>query len=129
MKMTILSGEYAIARAGAGASVPDNILDGPGFVSVSRTNDELSVVALTHRITGMETTDTGWTAFKLHGPFAFDQVGIVAGLSRPIADAGTGIFVVSTFDTDYLLVKTKDATTAADLWRGQGHDVTSDNPE
>ena len=125
MKMTILSGDYAIARAGADAPVPPQILDGPGFVSVSRTEDELSVVALTDRIPGMDRIDAGWTVFKLHGPFAFDEVGIAAGLSRPIADAGIGIFVVSTFDTDYLLIKTKDAAAAADLWRAQGHEITA----
>ena len=122
--MTILSGDYAIARASADAPVPPQILDGPGFVSVSRTEDELSVVALTSRIPEMDRIDTGWTVFKLHGPFAFDEVGIVAGLSRPIADAGIGIFVVSTFDTDYLLIKTKDADAAANLWRQQGHDIS-----
>ena len=122
--MTILSGDYAIARASADAPVPPQILDGPGFVSVSRTEDELSVVALTSRVPDMDRVDTGWTVFKLHGPFAFDEVGIVAGLSRPIADAGIGIFVVSTFDTDYLLIKTKDADAAANLWRGQGHDIS-----
>ena len=122
--MTILSGDYAIARASADAPVPPQILDSPGFVSVSRTEDELSVVALTSRIPEMDRIDTGWTVFKLHGPFAFDGVGIVAGLSRPIADAGIGIFVVSTFDTDYLLIKTKDADAAANLWRQQGHDIS-----
>ena len=122
--MTILSGDYAIARANADAPVPPQILDGPGFVSVSRTEDELSVVALTSRVPEMDRIDAGWTVFKLHGPFAFDEVGIVAGLSRPIADAGIGIFVVSTFDTDYLLIKTKDADAAANLWRGQGHDIS-----
>ena len=43
---------------------------------------------------------------KLQGPFAFDQTGILASFATPLADAGIGIFTVSTFDTDYLLVKT-----------------------
>lgn len=123
--MTILPGDYAIARANADAPIPPQVLDGPGFVSVSRTEDKLSVVAFTSRVPDMDRVDTGWTVFKLHGPFAFDEVGIVAGLSRPIADAGIGIFVVSTFDTDYLLIKTKDADAAANLWRQQGHDISA----
>ena len=80
---------------------------------------------MTDRIPEMDRIDAGWTVFKLHGPFAFDEVGIVAGLSRPIADAGIGIFVVSTFDTDYLLIKTKDAAAAASLWRAQGHEIAA----
>ena len=123
MHLTRLSGDYAIARAAADAPVPPGILDDP-FATVSRTYEEVSVVAQSDQIAGMDTVDAGWTVFKLHGPFAFDEVGIVAGLSRPIADAGIGIFVISTFDTDYLLIKTENADTAADLWRGQGHDVT-----
>ena len=123
MHLTRLPGTYAIARAAADAPVPAGVLDGPGFVSVSRTADELSVVALADQIAGMERVDTGWTVFKLQGPFAFDVVGVVAALSRPIAEAGIGIFVVSTFDTDYLLVKAENAARAAEVWRRDGHVV------
>lgn len=121
MRLTQLPETYAVARAGATATVPAGILDGPGFRTVSRTADELSVVVPEAEITGMDTVDGGWTCFKLHGPFAFDEVGIVAGLSRPLAEADIGIFVISTFDTDYILVKDPDA--AAALWRGEGHDI------
>lgn len=123
MHLTRLPGNYVIARAAADAAVPAGVLDGPGFASISRTADELSVVAPEGQVSGMDRVDTGWTVFKLHGPFAFDEVGIVAALSRPIADAGIGIFVVSTFDTDYLLVKQADAGRAAVAWRQGGHTV------
>ena len=129
MHLTRLSGTYAIARAAPDAAPPHGILDAPGFVSVSRTADELSVVAPADRISGMDRVDGGWSVFKLHGPFAFDEVGLVAGLSRPIADAGIGIFVVSTFDTDYLLVKQADTEKAAVVWREAGHEVDSDASE
>ncbi len=124
MQLTQLPGDYAVARSGPAAPVPEGVLSGTGFRSVSRTEDELSVVAPTQEITGMDIVDRGWTAFKVHGPFAFDVTGVVAGLSTTIADAGIGIFVVSTYDTDYILVKSEHARKAADAWRSSGHEVT-----
>jgi hypothetical protein len=121
VQLTAVAGDYAVARAGPADPVPPGALEGAGFWSVSRNSDELSVVGPTDRITDMDRIDAGWTCFKVHGPFAFDEVGIVAGLSRALSEAGIGIFVVSTFDTDYILVK--DPKAAAMAWRAQGHEV------
>lgn len=65
--------------------------------------------------------DGGWRALKLHGPFAFDAVGILAALLAPLAQAGIGIFAVSTFDTDYLLVKAADLPRAMATLQAAGH--------
>ena len=103
------------------------MLSGPGFRTVSRSNDELSVVAPIGDINGhqgiFQKIDSGWTCFKLHGPFAFDELGIVAALAQPLLKAEIGIFVVSTFDTDYILVKQDDADAAATAWKQDGHTV------
>ncbi len=123
MHLTRFPETYAVSRAAPDAKVPAGVLDTPSFVTVSRTADELSVVAPEAAITGMEIVEGGWALFKLHGPFAFDQVGVVAGLSRPLAAANIGIFVISTYDTDYILVKSQDAAASAALWREQGHEV------
>ena len=114
-----------MARAGPAAPVPANILDGPGFRTVARTDEELSVVAPQSEISGMDTVDGGWTCFKLQGPFAFDETGIIHTISAPLAEARIGIFTVATFDTDYVLVKQKDAAAAVDLWRTEGHEITA----
>ncbi len=126
MQLDELSGEYAVARAGPATPVPDGLLSGAGFRSVSRTDEELSVVAPIEAVAdaGMESIDGGWTAFKLQGPFAFDEVGVIASLSAPLAEAELGIFVVSTFDTDYILVKSENAAAAANVWRAHGQQVT-----
>ncbi|MEM9735811.1 MAG: ACT domain-containing protein, partial [Pseudomonadota bacterium] len=105
MRLTRLHGDYAVARAGPGAPIPAQALSSPGFVSVTRTADELSLTAPTEAVSEMETVEPGWCVFKLHGPFAFDEVGVVSGLSAPLAEARIGIFVISTYDTDYILVK------------------------
>jgi RimJ/RimL family protein N-acetyltransferase len=58
-----------------------------------------------------------WTAFRVAGTMEFTLTGIVAQISQVIADAQMGIFVVSTFDTDYILVNHNDADTAVTRWR------------
>ena len=123
MRLTRLDGEWAVARSARDAPVPPGVLAATGFVSVTRTDEELSVAAPVALVTGMEIVEPGWSVFKLAGPFAFDEIGIVAGLSRTLAEAQIGIFVVSTYDTDYVLVKRDNAEAAAQAWQAAGHEV------
>ena len=126
MKLTKLANEYAVARAQPAATVPEGFLSGPGFRTVSRTGDELSLVGPADAIAGMDRVERGWTAFKVHGPFAFDEVGIVAALSRALSEVRIGIFVISTYDTDYILVKQADAEAAIVAWSRDGHEILKD---
>lgn len=126
-----------MARAGPACPVPSGLLDGAGFLSVSRTDEELSVVARTSAVLAaggvhedvhgglFQEIEAGWSVFKVHGPFAFDETGIVAALSRTLSQAGIGIFVISTYDTDYILVKETNAGAAAAAWRADGHEVAA----
>lgn len=125
MHLSQMQGAYAVARAGPATPVPEGVLSAAGFVSVSRTEDELSVVAPEDAISGMDKVETGWSVFKVRGPFDFTETGIVAELSRVLADAEIGIFVISTYDTDYILVKQGHATAAVEAWRGAGHEVVT----
>lgn len=90
---------------------------------MSRTEDELSVVCREDRVPPGLRTDGGWSAFKLEGPFAFDETGILLSVIEPLSANGIGIFAVSTFDTDYLLVKTTDAAKARALLGAAGHSI------
>src|ERR687889_209302 len=67
--------------------------------------------------------EKGWHVFDLGGPFEFSEVGILSAVTAPLAEAGVGIFAVSTFDTDYVLVKGERVDVAADALRGWGHEV------
>ncbi|MGB3500543.1 MAG: ACT domain-containing protein [Mesorhizobium sp.] len=115
-----LDGEYAIARLEADAAIP-GWADGPGFVSISRSDEELSVVCLAARVPADIRHDAGWSCLKFHGPFAFDETGIALAVIRPLSDAGIGIFFVSTFDTDYLLLKAENMSRAKALLTQAGH--------
>lgn len=115
-----LAGDYAIAQLEPTAAAPD-WADGEGFVSISRSAEELSVVCLGERVPAGMKADRGWTCYELVGPFAFDETGIALSVIRPLADNGIGIFLVSTFNTDYLLVKTAGLATVERSLTEAGH--------
>jgi hypothetical protein len=75
------------------------------FFSVVKTAEELSVICAVERVPCETEAVSGWRAIKVVGPLDLTLVGIFAALSGPLAKAGVSIFAVSTFDTDYLLVK------------------------
>ncbi|WP_028839957.1 ACT domain-containing protein [Thermomonas fusca] len=123
LRLSLLPQTYVIARLAADAPVPAGVLEAADFVSVSRTAEELSIVCPQEVAPPAPKLDGGWRTLKLHGPFAFDEVGILAALLAPLAEAGIGIFAVSTFDTDYLLVKATDLPRAMATLRGAGHSL------
>lgn len=104
MTLSLYPEIYAVCRLDVGSAVPSWAFEGR-FSSVSQTEDELSIVCETKHVPEAIKGDKDWRAFKLHGPFAFDEVGVVASLATPLAEQKIGIFVISTYDTDYLLVK------------------------
>lgn len=114
----------AVVRLGATDGIPPwaNPEDGD-FISITRTADELSIVCDAHRVPADARAERDWTALKIAGPLAFIQVGIIASLSEVLARAEIPIFVISTYDTDYLLVREADANTATDALAEAGHRV------
>ena len=79
------------------------------FVFTGSTDEEKSLVCPTGMVPENTTSrEDGWRAFRICGELDFSLIGILAGISRVMADAGIGIFVISTFNTDYVLVKEYD---------------------
>ncbi|MHB0851353.1 ACT domain-containing protein [Stutzerimonas nitrititolerans] len=118
---SILPQSFAIARFEPGTELPSAVLASPGFVSLTRTEDELSIVCAEDVAAGLARVDSGWRAMKVQGPFAFDQTGILASFLDPLAVAAIGIFAVSTFDTDYILVKSENLAKALAALKQAGH--------
>jgi hypothetical protein len=106
-------------------------LDAPGpawatagaFSSITRTHDELSVVCAEEAVPKEVTCERGWRCLRVAGTIEFSVVGVLTALALPLSEAGVSIFAVSTFDTDYLLVKDKDLPAALDALRHAGHDI------
>jgi hypothetical protein len=124
MKLTLLlqTDELAVCRLPAGSPAPA-LVEEASFFAVTRTKDELSIVLPQRLADSAWRVERGWRALKVGGPLAFDVVGVVAALSGPLAGAGIPIFVISTFDTDYLLVKSENLDQALDVLRDAGHAV------
>lgn len=118
--LKLLDGSYAISRLAPTDPLP-SWADGPGFMSVSRNDDELSIVCLEERVPAGVKSAGGWACLKFLGPFAFDETGILLSVAAPLSNGGIGIFAVSTFDTDYLLVKKQHLEQAQVLLRDAGH--------
>ena len=97
---------------------------GASLYSATVTNSELSVVCLEGDEPPGAQVEGGWRALAVVGPLAFDQVGIISSITVPLAAGGIGVFVVSTFDTDLVLVKDVDLDAAVDALEGVGHRVT-----
>ncbi len=91
--------------------------------SVTRTADELSIVLPTANARPEWTISSGWRALQVQGPLDFSLVGIMANLSHILAQAAVSIFAISTYDTDYILVKEDKLATAVAALRQAGHTV------
>lgn len=120
--LTTLNYRLAVCRLDASAPVPDWALNGE-FFSVTRTADELSLVCEEHLVPPEVTCERGWRALVLEGPFDFNQVGVLKSILDPLANAQISIFALSTFDTDYVLVRGKDLFSAVSTLRAVGHRV------
>ncbi len=93
---------------------PDTKLDAAfvnasGFLSITRTAQELSVVCETLKLPAVaaQKVQADWKAFKVEGPLDFSLTGILSAIAKPLADNEVPIFAVSTFDTDYVLVESE----------------------
>lgn len=122
LTLTVLEERLSICRLEAGAQMPAWATRAP-FFSVTRTGDELSVVCPDEDVPEGVSRERGWRALKLEGPLDLSMVGILSSVAAPLAEAGASIFAVSTFDTDYVLVREGKLDLAVDTLRENGHRV------
>lgn len=115
-----LTSDYSVSRLPANHPLPDWVT-GPGLVNVTHADDEISVVCRSDRVPAKIETSPGWSAIKVSTKFDFDEAGVVLSVVRPISSAGLGVFVVSTFYRDYLLVRTNELSKAKQLLLAEGH--------
>ena len=106
MELQLLPDRLAICRLDA---VDESELRAAsGLFSVTRTADELSVVCPAEDAPQSAEVSAGWRALKVHGPLDHNEVGVLASIAAPLADAGVSLFPIATYDTDYVLVKEPD---------------------
>jgi uncharacterized protein len=139
MKLVVLDGRFAVCRLPPTAPPPAWVAQSQPFYSITRTADELSIVCREEVVAvpasslsdGKEgpgdpvtmELESGWKALKVQGPLAFSMTGVLSSLASPLAAASVSIFAVSTYDTDYLLIKADALEEAIFVLRGSGHEV------
>jgi len=120
LRLTILPERLAIARLEPDSAVPEWAAS-PGFCAVTRTPDELSIVCEEASVPRGVTDERGWRALKIVGPLGFDEVGVLLSLAAPLAEAGVSVFVISTYETDYVLVRDGQLEAAISALTERGH--------
>ena len=122
LRLAAVPGALAVCRLAPDAPLATWMQTG-AISSVTRTADELSVVCAEPVVPQGVRHESGWRALRVAGPLEFSMTGVLAALSIPLAEAGVPIFVVSTFDTDWLLVQADRLDDAALALRTAGHEV------
>ncbi len=123
LTLSVVDGLYAIAKLSPDAAIPEWAMRRGTFFSATRTSEELSLVLAETSLPPEINAWCNWRMLKVHGPFAFNEVGVLASLANPLARLGVGIFVISTYDTDYLLVQRKDIPVAVEALERAGHRI------
>ncbi len=124
MKLAEIEGRFAVCRLGPSDPVPPD-LDPGSFLSITRTADELSIVCPESAVPPGVPTERGWIAIRVAGDLDFALTGVLASLAVPLAEAGVPIFVISTFRTDYLLIRHDQREAARRALEGAGHQWTT----
>lgn len=112
----------AVCRISLDSELEMWFLSEPFFVML-RGDDTLTIVCSQERVPQEVQQERGWRALKIEGSFDFAETGILESVLKPLAEAGLGIFAVSSFETDYVLVKERDFEVARRLLEESGHDV------
>ena len=121
MRLTILPGTFAVCRLLPSEDMPDWVWRDKSLLSVTYTADELSIVCMSNIVPSNVQCERDWAAIKVQGPLDFALTGILAALASPLASAGIAIFALSTFDTDYLLMKEDMLQRAKAVLEQHGH--------
>lgn len=124
--LRVLESKFGILRLEKDSEVPSWIYKSDLF-SITKTPEEMSIVCQENNIpentpAGIR-VQRGWSCLKIKGPLDFGMTGILAGVSRILAENSISIFVISTYDTDYILVKETDLKKAVKTLQEEGHEI------
>ncbi|MBI9044305.1 MAG: ACT domain-containing protein [Anaerolineaceae bacterium] len=119
LKLTILTETFAVCRFNRDESIPE-FGNEHEFLSLTKTGDEISLVIKEKDVLSAWKAEKGWTCIKVLGPLDFSLVGILASITSPLGAAGISLFAISTFDTDYILIKKDHLNEAKSVLSHQG---------
>jgi len=121
MKIKILEPEFAICQINDLKTV--NYDD--EFLFLSKTDDEISLVCIANAVPiDACKCDLGWSAFRIDAVLDFSLVGILASITSLLAANQIAVFAISTYNTDYVLVKSENIKNAINILKANGYDVS-----
>jgi hypothetical protein len=120
----ILPNTIAVCRLPSDAQIPGWTSKARAFLTVSRTPEELSITADQEAVPAGTKCERDYRPIRVRGTLPPDLIGILLAMAEPLADAKIAIFAISTYDTDYVLVKAADLDRAVAALEGAGHEVS-----
>jgi len=123
MNLALLPDPLAICQLPADAAIPEWALRPSGILALTRTAAELTLVCAAAAVPAGVKQEPGWRALQVEGPLDFALTGVLGSLTAPLAAAHVSIFVISTFNTDYVLVKSRQLEAALAALRAAGHTI------
>lgn len=124
MRLWVMPGRFAIAQLAADAAVPAWASEG-AFSCVARTPEELSVIVSESAVPPNVRAERDWVCVAVVGPLPFETTGIVAGLAQTLAEAEIPILTLSTYHTDYVLIRSQALERSLEALRAAGHEVST----
>jgi hypothetical protein len=122
IKLEILEPLFGIVKLEQNSNIPKWVAN-EYFYSITKTAAEISVVCLQRNIPDNKICEKDWKVIKIAGSLDFSMVGIISKLSTVLADGGISIFVISTYDTDYILIKKRDIENTIELLKEAGYNL------
>src|SRR3954465_8912370 len=124
LPLVVLPDTLAICRLAADAAIPHWAASVEKFLTVSRTPEELSITVVQSAVPSGVRCERDYRAIRVRGQLPPDLVGILLSMAEPLAQAGLSIFAISTYDTDYVLIKERDLAAALKALREAGHQIS-----
>lgn len=122
LQMSLLKDIFGIYALENSAPIPDWAAKA-SMCSITRTKKELTIVCPQSIIPAESDCDSNWRCFRIDGSFDLNEIGVISCISAPLAEAGISIYVVSTYDTDYFLIKDNAAEKAIAVLTEDGHKI------
>ncbi len=120
-RFSLIPGSWAILKLAPDVPIPAWASAATDFFTIARTAEELSIICPAANLPPAHDNGIRWSLIKVHGPFSFAAVGVLASFGTPLANAGISIIAVSTHDTDYVLVRDHDEGAARQTLIMAGH--------
>ena len=120
MEIKVIEGAFSVCRL---KELGEAVIEDDLYF-LGRTDEEISLVCRTESVPqDTAAREDGWRAFRIQGELDFSLIGILAGISAVLAENRIGIFVVSTYNTDYVLTKADDFERALGLLESRGYGI------